>query len=243
MPETSSADRSSAESGKGTQPVFEISFGRRLGMVLLGYIPFLHFASVLACLVLPLLGHAPRGWAWCAIGVLYLAPPLVCRATSLLLPMPDGRFDIDSRELLLWWFYAQWQVIFNRFPALEELLRMVPGLYSTWLRLWGSKVGGLVYWAPGLVLLDRSCLRIGGRVVFGLGVTLSPHLLAPDAEGRRLELLISPIILGGDSLIGGYSWLGPGSRVAAGEILPAYRKLRPFNTWAGGPPQKGLKTE
>lgn len=227
-------DRSSdSPSGGVPRPVFDVPLGHRLRMVFLGYIPFLHFAAVIAALVLPLSGTFPKPWAWLSLAVLYLAPPLVCRFAGFVMPMPDGTFEVGSRELLRWWFYAQWQVIFNRFPMLEEALRMVPGLYSQWLRLWGARIGSLVYWSSGVTVLDRSCLEVGDRVVFGAGVVVSPHNLAAD-ESRRLKLLISPVRVGSDTMIGGRAVLSPGVRIGSEETLPAFQRLAPFSEWKGG---------
>ena len=69
------------------------------------------------------------GLAW-----LYLLPPLVARMTLLAFGPPLARAAApDSRQFKIWWFLTQMQMIFNRFPFLEEILRLVPGLYSLWL--------------------------------------------------------------------------------------------------------------
>src|SRR5205085_8003532 len=109
---------------------------------------------------------------------LLLVPPIVVRLCGRV----ESREDVSSESpaFLRWWFTAQWQVIFNRLPWIEEMIRLVPGLYSTWLRLWGARVGKFVYWTPGLRILDRSFVDVGGRVVFGVGVRLNPHILMPN---------------------------------------------------------------
>ena len=226
-------DASSDSPVAANRAVFDLPVGHRLGMVALGYIPFLHLSAVVAAFALPLAGYFPRSWAFLSLAVLYLLPPVVCRVAGWWMPMPDGTFELAAREFLHWWFYAQWQVIFNRLPVLEETLRMVPGLYSQWLRLWGARIGPLVYWSSGVTVLDRSCLEVGGGVVFGAGVVLSPHNLAPDAS-RRLKLLISPITVGRGTMIGGQAVLSPGVRIAAEEMLPAFHRLAPFSEWQGG---------
>ena len=62
--------------------------------------------------------------------------------------------------------------LFLRFPVLEEILRLVPGLYSLWLRAWGSRIGKLTYWAPQTSYSIAGCLDIGDHVVFGAGVRI-----------------------------------------------------------------------
>ena len=107
------------------------------------------------------------------------------------------------------------------------------GVYSLWLRLWGARVGSLVYWSPGVVILDRPFVRLGDRVVFGIGARLNPHVLAPD-RARRMALHIAPIAIGDDALIGGYSLLLPGCEVGAGEVTPPFRTIHAFSRFEDG---------
>lgn len=205
----------------------------RLLMVLMGYIPFLHLATVVALLVCGPLGYLKLGWLW-ALGALYVLPPLVVRLLTVVTGgLPHGRFDVNSAAFLKWWFSAQWQIIFNRLPFLEELIRMVPGLYSLWMRCWGASVGPFVYWSPGVRILDRPLLHVGGRVVFGAGVRVNGHVLLPRGDGA-MQLAVGTITIGSDTLVGGYSLLLAGVRVADGEATPPLRTLQPFTAWEDG---------
>src|SRR5687768_16618078 len=132
-------------------------------MVLLGYIPFLHAGATTTLFILAAT-HSTKLFLPLAFTTLYLLPPLAVRAFTLITPIPAGKFPVNSPTFLKWWFTAQWQILFNRLRILEELLRLIPGLYSTWLRLWGVKIGRLVYWTPGLEILDRPLLNIGHQV-------------------------------------------------------------------------------
>jgi hypothetical protein len=208
---------------------------RRLSMVLIGYIPILISGLVIAGSV-----FCARFWSLerglvCGVIVLYIFPPLACRTAYLFLKPAAGRHSVSSGAFLRWWLSAQWQVIFNRLPMLEEILRIVPGLYSVWLRLWGAKVGSLVYWSPGVAVLDRSFVRIGSRVVLGAGVRLNPHVIVPG-KGRDAQLWLAPVILGDDCLIGGYSLITAGSTIPTGFSVPAGKYIRPFATWRDNDP-------
>lgn len=207
--------------------------GTRLLMVCFGFVPMVHVAAVVACAVAPALSLAPVWVAFLAPIALYLLPPLACGLARLVRRMPDGRFAIGSPEFLTWWFFAQWQVVFNRLPFLEELLRLAPGVYSMWLRVWGARVGSLVYWSPGVVVLDRPCLDVGDRTVFAVGSRVNPHMIVPDEEGS-LGLAVSRVKVGSNVLIGGYSLLSAGARVGDGEMLPAFYPMPPFSEWTGG---------
>jgi hypothetical protein len=212
------------------EPAFALSRRTRGRMILWGGFPGLHLVTVLALAGLAVLGVAAGLCAALALAHLYLTPPLLHRLLGGPRRLPRGRFGVDSPEFLLWWRAAQLQTIFNRLPFLEELLRLLPGVYSLWLRLWGARVGRLVYWTPGVVIADRSLVAVGDRVVFGAAVRVMPHLIAPDDEGRT-TLLVDRVTLGDDALVGGYSLLTPGARVEPGEITSALRTRYPYREW------------
>ncbi len=168
-----------------------------------------------------------------AAGLLYLPPPLAARVVLRLRPIRSQRIAAGSGDFLTWWALACLQTLFARFPVLEEALRLVPGAYSAWLRLWGARIGRLTYWAPGVAILDRSFLRIGDDVVFGAGVRLNPHVIAEDATGAT-ELLLADVVIGDGCVVGGYSLLTAGTELRPGERSRAMLASPPFSVWAGG---------
>jgi hypothetical protein len=207
-----------------------LSAATRALMLALGFLPLLHLVAVAAAAAWAPGG--PAGRLAAALVVLYLLPPLAARAGAWLMPLPSGEVGTDEHGFLAWWLSAQWQVVFSRVRLLEEALRLVPGLYSAWLRLWGSRVGSLVYWSPGVELLDRGLVEIGDRVVFGAGVRLAGHVLLPGAEGRA-RLLVGPVKIGREALVGAYSVLVPGAEVLEGSSSPPLRLLRPSSRRPG----------
>ena len=238
MPDASSAEPiatapASAAVETGARRAFEVPAGVRAGMVLCGFVPLFHALASVAPVVLAATGRAPWSAAWLTPAILFLAPPIAVRLTTIVRPLASGAIDPASRQFLHWWFTAQCQIVFARFPFLEEILRLVPGLYSMWLRLWGARIGSLVYWSPGIAIVDRPLVHVGSRVVFGLGVRINPHVLAPDRSGRTM-LHVGVVSIGDDALVGGYSLLLPGSSVADGEITPPRRSLRPFARFERG---------
>jgi hypothetical protein len=203
-------------------------------MLGLGFVPLLHLTVVISS------GIEAGGLdgIFIALALLYGLPPLATRVLLALCPVPPGSHRIGCKAFLVWWATAQFQMIFCRLPALEEILRLIPGLYSMWLRLWGSKVGRLTFWAPGLRILDRSFLRIGDDVVFGAGVRLNPHVIA-DVDGQKL-LHLAPITLENRVQIGGYSLLTAGVKVEADESPRSFSLLPPFSLWSKGHRQKPI---
>ncbi len=202
-------------------------------MVLVGYIPFFNLVIMITICVLARRGILP-GWTWVlAPAWLLLIPPIVVRATLSLRPLPREDIAVGSSAFLIWWFTSQWQTIFNRLPWIEEMIRLIPGLYAMWLRLWGAKVGRLVYWTPGLRILDRSLVSIGDHATFGAGVKIHPHIIMPNDKGE-LVLRVATVSIGRGSMVGGSSVLLAGSWVGDGEISMAKRDLRPFTGWKNG---------
>jgi hypothetical protein len=208
-------------------------------------LPVLRKFLLLLCNLIPLaqitamglLGWWLRGSPWhglaAILAVVYVLPPLACRAAVFVLPIRRTVIPVGSREFFVWWYALNLQLLFCRFGFLEELLRLVPGCYSFWLRLWGAKVGTLTYWAAGTTILDRPWLEIGDHVVFGAGVRLSGHLLRPDAEGGPV-LLLAPVRIGDRATVGAYSLLGPGAEIVAGQCGSALLVLPPFSRWENG---------
>jgi hypothetical protein len=233
MPDVLSADRPASAEPLPRPGALDVSRQVRLGMVALGFIPVLHLIATLVPLALVATDRIGPAAAWLTPAILFLFPPLVVRASTWWSPLTSGRLEPGSRGFLHWWFAAQWQVIFTRLPMLEEMIRMIPGLYSVWLRLWGARVGSLVYWSPGVVILDRPLVRIGNRVIFGVGARLTPHVLAPNGS-RGMALYLSPITIGDGALIGGHSVLLPGCEVAEGEVTPPFRTIHAFSRFANG---------
>lgn len=192
----------------------------RIAMLLLNLIPLLHAAGSIACLFTP--------WPWMFPVVLYLLPLLPGRLLRESLKSAPAEIPLGSADFLKWWACFQCQVLFLRFPALEETLRLVPGLYSLWLRLWGSRIGRLTYWAPGTIILDRGFLEIGDHVVFGAGVRINPHVV----EDSTLRL--ARVKIGARAAIGGYSLLTAGTEISPDESTRAFLISPPFSTWKDG---------
>jgi len=165
--------------------------------------------------------------------LLYLAPPLLGRLLTTLFGKPTGR-DIRqaSRAFRIWWLLLQLQMPFNRLPWLEELIRLVPGLYPLWLNLWGAHVDPACFWAPGARTLDRPYMEIGYGSVIGTETLISGHLTR--MENGRFLLDIATVVIGSHAVIGARTSIGPGCVIAPGETLAATTRLAPYNHYVNG---------
>jgi len=213
----------------------KFSLFQKLLLLLINYIPLCHIAMIVFVLVFP------SGGAFVdlkyriimALFFLYLLPPLCVRLLLLLFPIRNTEMDWGSRDAFIWWLIYSLQINFTRFFFLEEFLRIIPGSYSMWLRLWGAKIGRLTYWAPGVAILDRSFLKVGDNVIFGSGVRVNPHVFTRDDLGRS-TLVLDFITVEDDVIVGGYCLLTSGTKIVHGETVRATTILPPYSVYKDG---------
>lgn len=164
---------------------------------------------------------------------IYLLPPAVARLTLAAFGRPAGRATLDSRAYRIWWFLTQWQMVFNRLPWLEELLRLVPGLYPLWIGLWGGRLSLFAYVSPGVLITDRYLVDVGRGAVLGMKCSLAGHIAVRDENGRFVVLIGTPKVEA-EAVVGGEAGLGPGATLLAGQMLPVGRRVAPFAAWPRG---------
>jgi hypothetical protein len=132
---------------------------------LFSYFPLIMFVASLT--VAGVFAAWPSLWsAALLIFVLYLAPIMVQRIMFRWAPLQHGIACIDGRQFCSWLAAHHIQAFYDALPFLESLLRVFPGFYSLWLRMWGSRIGYGVEWPVRMDVLDRGLMDIGNRVVF-----------------------------------------------------------------------------
>ncbi|MBD1905080.1 MULTISPECIES: acyl transferase [Cyanophyceae] len=156
---------------------------------------------------------------------LYGLPLLVYRIHQLFYPIKEGISYLGKKEYSPWWGSHQIQVIYIAFPALETLLRLIPGAFSIWLRLWGAKVGKSVYWTPQLEISDRGLIEIGDRVIFGHGIGIYSHIIKP--RKNDLMLYVKKVKIGTNVFLGAWNHVGPGVAVEDETYVPVATHLYP----------------
>ncbi|RCJ32506.1 acyl transferase [Nostoc minutum NIES-26] len=172
------------------------------------------------------LAHSPSIFSILAVLLsIYGLPVLVYRWHQWVYPVREGISYLQGKEYSPWWGSHQIQTIYIAIPALEAVLRLIPGVFSIWLRLWGAKVGRNVYWTPGLEIADRGLIEIGDRVVIGHRVGIYSHVIKPRKQD--LMLYVKKVKIGNDVFVGAGSHLGPGVVIADGTFLPAATNLYP----------------
>lgn len=176
-----------------------------------------------------LLGFA--AWSWpqpkahhllILLALIYLFPLIIFRLHNLFWPLREGVWDLAEKKYSPWWASHMFQLLFIAVPSFEAVLRLVPGLYSVWLRAWGSRIGDQVYWTPRVEILDRSLVEIGSGCLFGHLTTMSSHAVS-EIEGKPM-LMVRKIRLGDRVFVGADTQMGPGVTIEAGvKIKPKSR--------------------
>ena len=176
------------------------------------YFPLL--LTVASFTALGIFARHPSGWTvLLLIAVLYLVAPLTLRILLRWTPIAEG-VSVIGKKFSPWLAAHHIQAFYDALPYLESLLRVIPGFYSMWLRLWGSRVGYGVEWAVNVSIRDRNLMDIGNRVVFSHGVELVAHVRRKmEAGGSR--------VLVRNVRIGSYAFLGAGVSVSAGAVVPS----------------------
>jgi hypothetical protein len=146
----------------------------------------------------------------------------------------EGAFRVGkkAKDGNIWLAYYQLQVLYTSFSGFERFLRLFPGLYSAWLRLWGSKVGKKVNWTPECQLVDRGHLEIGDRVFFGNRCYLSAHALKKIKT--HYLLYVKKVTVGSDTMISYSAHLGPGVMIGTRCHIEAGAELYPNTKVADG---------
>ena len=204
------------------------STSKKILFVLFNYFTF--FLLLLVTTSLLLLPYSMGVRVAFGLAIVYLLPPLLAQIALRLYPIKKSHIPFGSTAFMTWWFLTSLQTIYSRFFFFFLLLRSVPSLYSLWLRLWGAKIGKMTYWSPSTKIIDRSFLDIGDFVSFGMGVKLNPHVISKNSQGESV-LLLAPIIIRDNVLVGGYSLLTTGTELCANESTNSFLRSPPFCTW------------
>lgn len=157
--------------------------------------------------------------------VIYGVPLLAFHWHERRYPLNEGASHLVGRHYSPWWGGHQIQLVFIAFPILETVLRLVPGLFSIWLRAWGSSVGRRVYWTPACRIGDRSLLTIGDDVIFGYDVGMSSHLI--KRTRKNILLYVKRITIGDGVFLGAGAVIGPGVHIEAGAAIDIGEHLYP----------------
>lgn len=184
----------------------------------ISFFPLLHILIIVSMTLHMLL--LPTVGSLLLLGVaIYVVPLILFRLHNCFFTILEGLSRFDLPKYSPWWTTHQLQAVFNAFPFLETVLRLIPGAFSSWLRLWGGQVGRKVYWTSRVEIIDRNLVAIGDHVIFGHKAILCSHAVVRKPNGSTI-LYVKRICIGAEAFIGAGSQLGPGTAIAAKQIIP-----------------------
>jgi hypothetical protein len=189
---------------------------------LLTFFPAFVIACAAGTVVAMITTRSPL-WMLALLFCIYGLPLLTFRAVDLVRPLREGRSFLDGPRYSPWWGSHNIQRIYIAFPQIESLLQLIPGAFSLWLRLWGSRIGHRVYWTPRVEIADRSLLDVGDDVVFAHKIECFAHAIKP--RRGRLVLYVRRIRIGNRVFVGAGTRIGPDARVADGAFVPILSDL------------------
>lgn len=156
---------------------------------------------------------------------LYFLPILLKNIHQLFFKIKIGESDIFAKSYCPWWTNHQLQMLYMSFPFIETSIRLIPGAYTVWLRLWGSRIGKNVYWTPGVTIYDRDLIEISDNCIIGEKALFVAHIISPR-NGRGI-LTIEPIKVEKNAFIGAGTVLSHGCLIKEGALLKAGTELYP----------------
>jgi acetyltransferase-like isoleucine patch superfamily enzyme len=142
------------------------------------------------------------------VSAVYILPLATFRLLTLIFPIREGAYHIGSYGVQGWVLALKIQMFLSFFSVFEKILQLIPGLFSVWLRCWGSSIGSNVIWTPDSKIFDRSLLQIGNNVLIGNMTVLSSHII--KYKNNSLFLYCRKIKIGNDTLVGGRTTICPG---------------------------------
>lgn len=185
---------------------------------LFSYFPLL--MTVLSLAALGVFAQWPSVWsAILLLFIIYGLPPTVLRVMFRWAPLKLGVSQIDGRKFSSWLAAHHIQAFYDALPYLESLLRVIPGFYSLWLRMWGSRIGYGVVWPVRISVLDRNLMDVGNRVTFDREVELAAHV-RQKTDGGGLRVLVRPVRVGSHAYLGASVRVGPGAIVPSNASVP-----------------------
>jgi acetyltransferase-like isoleucine patch superfamily enzyme len=151
----------------------------------------------------------------------YILPLFTWKLINFIKPLKEGSGEYLAEKTFSPWLSSyRIQEIYLKFPFLERAIHLVPFLYSSWLRAWGSKVGKRVLIPPTVKVVDRTSLDIGNNVYLGDEVYFSSHFIVQ--KNGRIFCYHKSVTIEDNCFIGAFTKLGPGARVKENSVVKAF---------------------
>ena len=157
---------------------------------------------------------------------------LICGILGGLLrpPLREGRYPLKSWVTIGW----AWSLLFHK-VAQMFIKNIVPSLQvNIYYKLMGAKIGKSVQILTDS-LNDAHMVTLGDGVVVGGNATINGHLV------ERGEIVLAPVKVGNNAVIGGGSIVQPGCTIGEGAVVasragvPKWTEIPAGEAWGGIP--------
>lgn len=161
------------------------------------------------------------------IGVCYFQSPIIWRYMMDKFGKPQGAyyFGKNSKHGSNWFVSYQLQQMYTSFPFFERVLKLIPGFYSAWLRLWGAQIGSKVNWTAGCEIVDRPHVTIGDKCLIGNQTYISAHII--KKKNDKYLLFIKDVFVGNNVVCAFQCTLAPGAKVHDEAFIEAGAAVYP----------------
>lgn len=168
------------------------------------------------------------------IFVTYFFAPIVWRIVHYFLPVKKGLSYLgkNTNELNVWFISYHLQQIYNTIPMIENLLKLIPGAYSFWLRVWGANIGKKVNWTSQCFIVDRPFVHIGDRCLIGNQAYISAHAIKKKED--RYILYLNDVMISSDVVLAVQCLIGPGVKIKDKAFVSARAGVKPNHVIPAG---------
>jgi len=147
--------------------------------------------------------------------------------------LPEGRVPLKSFTTVRWGMIGALHRM-----ATNQLGLVIPSyIGSFYYRLMGCKVGKGAQ-LNSTSINDSFMVHIGDQTVIGGGAAINGHIV------EKGELVLSPVRIGKDCVIGSGSFINPGCTIGDGSVLasravlPKWTEIPPGEIWGGIPARR-----
>ncbi len=199
---------------------------KKLFVLVFNFFPAIHTLLVLVSLYLLIKNPNPLSF-FLFIFATYLLAPICWRIVSLLSPPKKGVSYIGKKaeKVNSWIFSYQLQQFYNALPFVENILKVFPGFYSIWLRLWGAQIGKKINWTTQSLIVDRPFIHIGDRCLIGNQSYLSAHAIKKKED--KYILYLQDVKVENDVVIAVQALIGPGVQIKSKAFVSARAGVKP----------------
>lgn len=169
-------------------------------------------------------------WGFCTMGMVGLFSMLIRPR------LPEARVPLKSMMTVRWAALNATHIL-----AKDFVVKLQPSwLVSAYFGMMGVKFGPGVQFNT-VNINDAFTVSIGANTTLGGNCVINGHLVEKSASGQGMELVLSPVRIGADVVVGTMAQINPGCEIGDGAViasravLPKFTKVPAGEIWGGIP--------